>query len=65
MYWEASEDNGAPIEEYKLEGKMVRFYRVKRSTNRSVPFYLTSPSVELEDEPDWGVFYNGTGKHKQ
>lgn len=60
--WEASDDNGAPIEEYKLEGKLVRFYRVKRSTNRTVPYYFTSPSVELEDEPDWEVFYNGTGK---
>lgn len=63
VYWEASEDNGAPIEEYKLEGKVVRYYRLKRSTiNRTAPFYLTSPSIEIQDEPEWEVFYNGTGE---
>nr|ALV82505.1 sev [Leptinotarsa decemlineata] len=60
VIWEASRDNGAPVEMYKLEGKILRFYRTKRSTNRTVPFYNTSPSVELEDPDEWRVFYNGT-----
>ncbi|CAG9822767.1 unnamed protein product [Phaedon cochleariae] len=60
VIWEASKDNGAPIEMYKLEGKILRFYRNKRSTNRTVPFYNTAPSIELEDPDKWETFYNGT-----
>lgn len=64
VYWEASKDNGAPIEEYKLEGKVLRFYRDKRSTERKVPFYNTAPSVEIQEDPEWETFYNGTSKSK-
>ncbi|KAG5883190.1 hypothetical protein JTB14_018205 [Gonioctena quinquepunctata] len=60
VIWEASKENGAPIEMYKLEGKILRYYRTKRTTNRTVPFYNTSPSIELDDLDEWRVFYNGT-----
>ncbi|XP_057670694.1 proto-oncogene tyrosine-protein kinase ROS isoform X2 [Diorhabda carinulata] len=60
VLWEASKDNGAPIEMYKLEGKILRFYRTKRNTNRTTPFFNTSPSIELEDPEQWITYYNGT-----
>ncbi|KAJ8934365.1 hypothetical protein NQ314_013406 [Rhamnusium bicolor] len=59
VWWEASKDNGAPIELYKLEGKILITYRNKRSTNRTLPWFNTSPSIEIED-PGWETFYNGT-----
>ncbi|XP_050510998.1 proto-oncogene tyrosine-protein kinase ROS isoform X1 [Diabrotica virgifera virgifera] len=60
VLWEASKDNGAPIEIYKLEGKVLRYYRTKRSANRTVPFFNTSPSIEIEDPDQWTTYYNGT-----
>ncbi|KAJ8952660.1 hypothetical protein NQ318_020975, partial [Aromia moschata] len=59
VWWEASKDNGAPIELYKLEAKVLLVYRNKRSTNRTVPWFNSSPSVEME-EPEWETVYNGT-----
>ncbi|KAJ8921659.1 hypothetical protein NQ315_010568, partial [Exocentrus adspersus] len=59
VWWEASRDNGAPIELYKLEGKILISYRNKRSTNRTRPWFNTSPSIELQD-PEWEMLYNGT-----
>jgi proto-oncogene tyrosine-protein kinase ROS len=58
VWWEASKDNGAAIELYKLEGLELPNYRTKRSTNRTAFFY-TAPSVE-EEEREWQPFYNGT-----
>lgn len=58
--WEASKDNGAPIEMYNLEGLAFRNYKSKRNTNRTNWMYNTPYGEELEN--DWISYYNGTGK---
>lgn len=59
VWWEASKDNGAPIELYMLEGLELLNYRTKRSTNRSVAYFHTAPSIDIKEET-WIPFYNGT-----
>lgn len=50
---------------YKLEGKILRVYRNKRSTNRTAPYFNTAPSIELDDVEQWTTYYNGTSKFIQ
>lgn len=63
VWWEASKSNGGKIDMYKLEGKRLLTYRMKRSTTRSAWFY-NAPSIE-EHEYEWFVVYNGTSKLDQ
>lgn len=58
--WEPSKDNGATIEMYMLETKILHFYRNKRNTNRTAWSHI-APSIE-EEEYEWTAVYNGTGK---
>ncbi|KAK9875123.1 hypothetical protein WA026_005916 [Henosepilachna vigintioctopunctata] len=58
VWWEASKDNGAPIELYRLEGLLLKHYRTRRNANRTAFFY-SAPSI-IEEEPEWKTFYNGT-----
>ncbi|XP_030754698.1 proto-oncogene tyrosine-protein kinase ROS-like isoform X3 [Sitophilus oryzae] len=60
VVWEASLDNGAPIELYKLECLKLITFRNKRSTttNRTAWFH-SAPSIE-EEEFTWEQVYNGT-----
>ncbi|XP_076250339.1 receptor protein-tyrosine kinase sevenless isoform X2 [Rhynchophorus ferrugineus] len=60
VVWEASQNNGAPIELYKLECLKLKTFRNKRSTNNNrTAFFYSAPSVE-EEEFTWDQVYNGT-----
>ncbi|XP_017769031.1 PREDICTED: proto-oncogene tyrosine-protein kinase ROS isoform X2 [Nicrophorus vespilloides] len=55
VWWEASKENGAPIDLYMLEALKIPGYRSKRSTNKTA--WFTSEDVP---EFDWEPLYNGT-----
>ncbi|KAL3277022.1 hypothetical protein HHI36_012384 [Cryptolaemus montrouzieri] len=59
VWWEVAQENGAPIELYRLEGLLLKHYRTRRSTNNRTAFFYTAPSI-VEEEPQWRTFYNGT-----
>lgn len=60
VWWEASKDNGSPIQLYMLQGLKLLKYRLTRSANRTAWFH-NAPSIEMQ-ENNWDSLYNGTGK---
>ncbi|XP_060523893.1 proto-oncogene tyrosine-protein kinase ROS isoform X2 [Cylas formicarius] len=60
VVWEVSQENGAPIELYMLEGLKIRIFRDKRSTNANrTAWFYGAPSIE-EESFEWESLYNGT-----